>query len=392
MSGSLAPPVFLLGGSTGALAVARELDARGVVVHLSLRGSRPELKTRAAKAKYPYRTSGDAVDLWRHLLIDDMPLGAGFVVLPCDDDGVEFIAANHVALRERHVLDIARREHLVAFLDKQLTAELIRGTGIHVPNVWRVTGSLDAEAIVRDARGPVLVKPLHSHLFQRTFGSGGRKYFKVCNADELRAGLEKVRSAGIEALLMELIPGPDRNSTTYYGYRDREGRTLFEFTKRLVRRHPRNEGPGSLHVVQWDEECVRESRKLLDAVDFRGYANIEFKRDERDGRLVLIELNPRFTASQELLCRSGIPAATVVYEHLCGRPVAPLGRPREGLLLWDPVRDFRAYREHRRAEGLTFFAWLESLRGERVHFLFRWRDPRPAFARVCQIVQRGLEH
>lgn len=389
MAAGPAPHVLLLGGSTGALAVARELRAHGVVVHLSTRASRPELRTRAAETVHPYRSGADAPALWRELTLGDEPLGAPLVVLPCDDDGVEFVARHHEALRARHVVDLARPEHLQGFLDKARTAALVAGTGVHVPRTWEVSPALDLQRVMAEARGAVLVKPVHSHLFQRAFGTGGRKYLRAESADELARHLGALRDKGLEALVMELVPGPDRNSTTYYGYRARDGRYLFEFTKRVLRRHPRNEGPGSLHVVEWDEATVREARKLLAAVEFHGYANIEFKRDARDGRLVLVELNPRFTASQELLVRAGIPAATIVYEHLCGRATAA-PRQRDGLLLWDPVRDWRAYREHRGVEGLSLGAWLRSLRGERVHFLFRAADPMPALARMAQLLGRGF--
>ena len=45
---------------------------------------------------------------------------------------------------------------------------------------------------------------------------------------------------------------------------------------------------------------------LFGHAGLRGVANVEFKRDPRDGRLKLIECNARFTAANGLLTASGI--------------------------------------------------------------------------------------
>jgi len=201
---------------------------------------------------------------------------------------------------------------------------------------------------------------------------------------------DRLAKAGIDAIATELIPGPDSASVTYYTHRAADGTVHFEFTKQVLRRFPRNEGPGSLHVVRWDEEIAIEARKLLDATGFTGYANIEFKRDERGGLPVMIELNPRFTASQELLVQCGIPAGRIVLDSALGRRVEPLGSHVQGIKLWDPARDLRAFGELRRLEGLGFMSWLRSIRGPKAFLLFRWSDPRPTLSRLASIGRKVI--
>ena len=58
---------------------------------------------------------------------------------------------------------------------------------------------------------------------------------------------------------------------------------------------------------------------FLRGAGVRGLANVEFKRDERDGRLKLIECNYRFTAPNEQFRRAGMDLALFV--------VQPAGRP-----------------------------------------------------------------
>ena len=73
---------------------------------------------------------------------------------------------------------------------------------------------------------------------------------------------------------------------------------------------------------------VREAtRALLSAVDFRGYASAEFKRDPRDGRPKLIEVNVRLPRNAALMARSGIDFARLVYADLVDEVATPVIDP-----------------------------------------------------------------
>tara|TARA_R110002096_G_scaffold38595_24_gene106497 strand:- start:115 stop:1299 length:1185 start_codon:yes stop_codon:yes gene_type:complete len=383
-------PAVLLGGSTGPLAIARELSKRGVAVHLSLQKGRPELATRHATKKYPYDNRDTAAAVWSDLLLGEERQLQRAVILPCDDDALEFVVQHHEQLATTHLLGRTQREHLDAFLSKEKTARLAADTGIRLPRVWSIDADLDVDALFAREGTEILLKPIHSHRFQRAFGGGGRKHFVAHDRDQFRHAAARLRDAEVGAIAMEMVPGPDANSVTYYTFRGEGGRPLFEFCKQVLRRFPRNEGPGSLHVASWDAEIGSLCRQLLDAVEFEGYANIEFKRDARDGVPTLIEVNPRFTASQELLVRCGIPAGWLVYQALTGgQPQAPANE-QTGLLFWDPARDLRAMREHRSKEGLTAWQCLRSLRGRRVLPLFHWTDPAPSLRRLLQLGSRAF--
>jgi predicted ATP-grasp superfamily ATP-dependent carboligase len=62
---------------------------------------------------------------------------------------------------------------------------------------------------------------------------------------------------------------------------------------------------------------------ILRELAFYGIAQVEWKRDPRDGRLKLIEVNPRLWQWHELSALSGANIATTAYEDLLGlRPRA----------------------------------------------------------------------
>jgi len=183
---------------------------------------------------------------------------------------------------------------------------------------------------------------------------------------------------------VETIPGPDSRLCSYYTYLDEEGTPLFDFTKRVIRRHPVNMGLATYHVTDQVDGVRAPALKLFRQVGLRGLANAEFKLDHRDGRLKLMECNARFTAANALVAKAGFDLASFVYNRAVGIPQAPLTRFRSRVHMWDPIRDFRAYRELSQRGELTFLGWLRSVIRPQVFPAFSWSDPVPAIVRLTR--------
>tara|TARA_R110002072_G_scaffold25443_1_gene84939 strand:+ start:12792 stop:13982 length:1191 start_codon:yes stop_codon:yes gene_type:complete len=377
-TGGELPAVVVLGGSVNALSIVRSLTPRGVTVHMSMPVGRPELATRYCRNALPFDPAIGAVTAWRSLLLGAERRLDGSVLLACDDDAIEFLASHHSELAARYRLDAAKPELHLDLLDKQRTLELARTADVPVPNSWQVREAADASRVAAAANFPVIVKPLHSHRFQKVFGKGGRKFFVANQEGELRELLARVLDAGLETMVVEKCPGPDSLLGSYYTYIDGDGTSLFHYTKRIIRRFPKNEGIASYHVAEWDEEIAAMGQRFFKGIGFRGLGNVEFKRDLRDGSLRIIECNPRFTAAQELLQRCGIDTAWLVYTSVVGMPVPKIASYRQGLHYWYPLRDFRAYRELSRLGELSLFGWLGSICHRQVLPRFRLFDPMPA--------------
>jgi predicted ATP-grasp superfamily ATP-dependent carboligase len=381
------PPAIILGGSTNAVSVARSLGRRGIRVFVSVAEGRHALYSRYCTKGFPYGRDAEAADFWRKLLLARDSTLRGSVILPCNDEAVTFVARNRAELRGHYILDDSEPELQLGLIDKRSTMTLAQTADVDAPRFWTVDGPGDLQGVLTDLRYPLIVKPLHSHLFQAKFG---RKYFNAENASEVRAALEKVWASGLRAMVCEWIPGPDSLLSSYYTYIDRSGEPLFHFTKKVIRRFPKNEGLASYHITNWDPEVAAVGLRFLVGIKFRGLANVEFKRDVRDGRLKLVECNVRFTAPQELFVRCGLDTASIVYNHLVGLPLPPTRGYKVGVRLWHPVRDFWAYRQLRGLSELTFSGWLKSISHRQVFPYFQWTDPLPTLMPATVSMARRL--
>ena len=195
---------------------------------------------------------------------------------------------------------------------------------------------------------------------------------------------------GVEALLLEEIPGDDDRLCSMFTYLDDEGEPLFEFTKRVIRRYPEHQGFGCYHITDWDPEVWETGLRLVRHVGLRGLANVEFKRDHRDGKLKVMECNVRFTAANQNLVAAGYDLPLFVYSRLVGRPRIELRDKQYGrnVRLWFPIDDFYAFLDLRRQGRLTARSWLASILHRQNLPDFRWDDPLPSLV----IIRENLEH
>jgi D-aspartate ligase len=165
---------------------------------------------------------------------------------------------------------------------------------------------------------PVLVKPSDNVVFKRIY----RRQAFFCSD-----GAELDRAYGLaepyEPMVQEFIPGGDDCLWTFGTYIAADGEVLAQFSGRKLRQTRRNMGSARIGEAVWDDEVVDAGVAILRELAFYGIAQVEWKRDPRDGRLKLIEVNPRLWQWHELSALSGANIATTAYEDLLGlRPRA----------------------------------------------------------------------
>ena len=383
MTATPLPPAIVLGGGHNGLSIARRLGARGVKVYaLNHPGTDITRSRRARTIPLPGEREF-------HLEAADYLLGTksdalrGAVLLVASDEGLLLVAEHRKALAERFVLDLSDTGAQLKMLDKLATCHAAREAGVPAPDFWTLNTIEDAEAVRDELRYPLIVKPHRSYLFEARYG---KKFLDVTDFDGLADALALVQSAGTGALLMEKIPGPDSELCSYYTYLDEDGNALFDFTKRIIRRYPKNMGLATHHITDEIPELREPALKLFRHVGLRGVANVEFKRDARDGQLKLIECNARFTAANSLVAKSGLDLAWFVYARLVGLPLPEMSSYRSGVKLWDPQRDLKAYRELRRLGELSTGGWLRDIVSPQTFPVFSITDPWPS---LCRIAAQG---
>jgi D-aspartate ligase len=382
------PAAVVLGGGPIAVPVARSLARNGVrVIALGFRTD-PVRWSRYC-AEFVDLGAGEGVqERWLAWLGQRREPGA--VLLPCNDDALELIARRRGDLVDLSYLPLEADDDVVlAMLDKERTYELARSVGIPAPRTVPIGHEDKPTGSLGDLSFPIALKPRRSHLFARHFGLT-QKVFVAADGRELADRTERLRAIGIELLACEIIPGPDDAYHSYYSFIDEGGEPLLHLTKRKLRQYPPGFGLATYHEVDRDPEVAELGLRFFKGVGLRGMGNVEFKRDARDGRLVLIECNPRFTAGHEIVRHAGIDLALLAYNRLTGRPLPPLDGYRAGVRMLHPVEDLRAALELRSRGRLGLRSWAASLLHRQRFPLFSWRDPQPSLHSWARFARRAV--
>jgi len=301
----------------------------------------------------------------------------GAVLLPAEDEALELIAHHRERLTGLgyHLFE-ADDPALRAMLDKGLTAEVARKADIPQPHTVVIRDDESLERAVAELHFPFALKPLHSHVLSRLSGWG--KLEVAHDRRRLDDLMSQLRAHDVEVLATEIIPGADDQLVSYYSYIDENGEPLMHFCKQQLRAHPPQFGLSTYHRSFWDPEVAEAGLRFFAAAGVRGLVNVQFKRDARDGRLMLIECNHRFTAANELVRKSGINLARLTYDRALGRSTPPVGSARNDVRLWDPVQDTRSLLKLRASGDLTVRQWLASLMHRQHMPLLSSDDPGPA--------------
>ncbi len=371
---SALPPAILLGGGANALSVARTLRRRGILV-LSLGNRDSGLRYSRFCKWIPLIGPGDVHSRWLEWFTGvGKKQYPGAAIIPCGDDGLEFVLNNRHALTEKFKVYETNDEVLAAMLDKAGTHALAKKAGVATPEVWTVKTREDILRVADTVKFPCGLKPRISHEFKKFTE---KKLIVADNTTELLAAFAQIEPFKVEMMVTELIPGGDRGYCSYYSYLDEKGEPLFHLTKKKLRQHPTGFGTGTFHVTDWNPEVAALGLKFFQSIGLRGFACVEFKRDPRDGNLKLIEVNHRLTEPNEMMLKAGFDFASLVYNRLTNRPLPKLDTYRKGICLAKPWEDMLAFRELHQKGELGFSEWLSSRLHATCFLYFKWWDPAP---------------
>jgi D-aspartate ligase len=369
------PPAVLLGGETIAVSAARSLSAAGVEVWALGDATDPVQRSRHCHRFVEVGAKKGLQERYMAWLENEGPRGA--VIIPCDDDGVELVARGRERLQELGYLPVeANDDALLAMLDKERTYALCAEIGVPCPRTATVSTREQAERAAAQFDYPCALKPRESHVFAAHFGILA-KAVVVESPEELVAEFERTAALGVSMLVTEIVPGGDDQLCSYYSYLDEHGEPLYHLTKKKVRQYPPEFGLGCYQLTTWDPEVAAMGLRFFQGAKMRGIANVEFKRDSRDGTLRLIESNVRLTAANEQVRLAGLDIALLAYSRLTGTPGPPLRSYKLGVPLWHPIEDVKAMLLYRRRGEWTVGSWLRSLRRRQRFAMFRLDDPMP---------------
>jgi D-aspartate ligase len=294
-------------------------------------------------------------------------LGRPAPIFPTHDPPLNAIARNRATLGGRFLYPFPAWETLGRIQDKRFQLERALEAGVPVPRTAHPASAAQALAAGGELGYPLLVKPSAPVGFKARFR---RQAFRCESPPELERAYAAAEPFG--PMVQELVPGGDDELYTLGSYLAEDGEALALFSGRKLRQTPPGVGTCRVGEALWVDEVVEQGLRLLAALGFHGISQVEFKRDPRDGRFKLMEVNPRLWQWHGLAAACGVDVPRIAYWDLLGARLPPARMDGAG-----------------RRWAITLMGGSSPAfpRPPYVDAVFARDDPRPALAQLARVAR-----
>ena len=309
------------------------------------------------------------------------------VLFPTHDQYIWPISKNAERLDRWYITPFSSWDTMSRLYDKREQLETAERIGVDIPNTVFIDGDEDLERGADEIGFPAILKPVESLAFKVRFR---RHVLEVSSRDELLRVYDKVRDCGT-LMLQDIVPGGDEELYTLGSYLDADSRPLAQFTGHKLRQHPPRFGHVSMAESRWVPELAESGLRLLRELGYHGVSQVEFKRDPRDGRYRLMEVNARHWMWHSLASACGVNLSLTAYRDAIGEPCfAPrqVDGPKWVVSLTDARDAFSRWRHGQE----RLLPWLMSYRHVRVDGLYSVRDPLPGALVTVRQLRRIVTH
>lgn len=370
---------LVVGGDHPGLGVVRSLGRRGIPVYVVddqpciSRFSRfAERVIRVPDILDERRTVDSVLDVGRRFDLRN------WVLIPTRDETVAAFSHHRAELAEFFAVTTGEWESVQWAWDKKKTYDLAETLNIPCPKTFVLKNADELSSLY--ARLPLAIKPAVKENF---FYATGAKAWRCDTIEELYRNYDRAARQILpeEILIQEIIPGGGGDQFSWCAF-VRHGKPHSTLTALRLRQHPREFGRAATYVETVEAPVIAElSERFVQAIHYHGLVEIEYKRDPRDGRYKLLDVNARAWGFHALGAASGVDFPWLLYADRIGLPVEPV-HARAGVGWLRLLTDIPTAFSDLVHGFLSPASYVKSLLATRVESVFRWTDPLPFLVEV----------
>lgn len=229
------------------------------------------------------------------------------VLIDLESAAIEVIGRHQKELREHFRFVLSPSDILDIAMDKAKTAQFFADHALGAP----ITMTVENESDLTMWQGgfPAVFKPRR--------GKGGRGQHVVRSVNEAVRFWQELHPTPDGYILQEWIPGPPQNLCTVGMLCAPGGRPRALFSGQrldIVQTRKIPEGVTSYVLSVKIPEILNAALQFAKLSGWAGMAELEFKRDERDGVYRILEINPRIWAWVQLPISCGVDFPYLYYQ------------------------------------------------------------------------------
>ena len=318
------PGIIVLGGHVQSLGIIRTFGRMGlksVIIDKTL-------KNISRHSKYCVENYVVADYALLHFLLD---LGKekqyqNWMIFPTNDFHVKLLSQNKQKLEDYFTITTDEWSSVKLFYNKRETYRLAKKLEIPIANTFFPKDTEDLQQI--NPLYPCIIKPAIMHDFYIQV----KKKVLVCrNKKELVQNYQRACSLipADEIIVQDIIKGPSRNQySACFLFLD--GKPYVSLTATRMRQHPLDFGNATTYAETVEEPVLKEyAEKLLNASNYNGLCEVEFKKDETDGKFKFLEVNTRTWKWHAIAEKAETPFLENYYRYLIGQPIESISTQKK---------------------------------------------------------------
>lgn len=233
------------------------------------------------------------------------------LIIPLFNDTADLVSRNKSRLEKYAKVQVPDYPVFIRGYNKNLTLNAARDIDVPHPR----TADLDEMTLEEAAEYcgfPSLIKP--------NIASGARGITQINSLDDLRQAYPEIQKDFGSCTLQEYIPQTGSQYKCQM-FRDRVGNIYGATVQKKYRYFPVTGGSTTCNEIVNVPEIVESSRKILDELNWDGFADFDYIEDERDGQYKIMEINPRVPACIRSCFDAGVDFAEMMVCHKLGEPI-----------------------------------------------------------------------
>ena len=302
--------VGILDGQTiQALIFAKQLKGKGhkVILFCSEKLSYGYM-TRYASKKIICPSSKKNISAYHEFILNYVKDNTVDVLIPMNDDSAKYLSSNKTALLKHANFSIPDLDVFMKGYDKNQLMQVCNKNNFPHPKTIDLEKNI---TLINNSnfKFPALIKPNET--------SGARGFTMVNNLDEVQKVYPSLKKKYGKCHLQQFIPSGGRQFKVQILINNQE--ELLSTVIEKKRFYPIRGGSSCYNKTIENDSLVNLCFNVLNTIKWKGFADFDLIEDPRDGRILIMEINPRVPACIKACVVSGVDFPNAIVNLSLGK-------------------------------------------------------------------------
>lgn len=224
------------------------------------------------------------------------------LVISSNETYVEMLVKNTDKFRKNIIFNYPSLKIIQSFINKKEFYNCYKDSGLNFPKSYYFNTKTDSK-LDFNLKMPIILKPANVVMYNHIDFPSKKKIYKIYNNEELNQVILDIKRAGYEddLVIQEYIDGDDSHLFDCVVYVDSKCKVKIQsFAQIGLQEYAPNMIGNAAVVINGintfkasTNEICESIRNFMEKIGYRGFAEVDLKYDESDGKFKVLEINAR---------------------------------------------------------------------------------------------------